>query len=109
MNQQGDEKMYNLTGIMSGNETSLLTFTQGVNETLMGGWLGTLFMIGLAFILFISFILTTQSVKRSAAATGFICFTLSLSLTALGLTPPLMIFITLIGTAIVLAFTWNAD
>ena len=100
---------YNLTGIMSGNETSILTFVQGVNNNLMSGWLGTLFMIGLAFILFISFQMTTQSVRKSVAATSFICFSLSMTLTALGLMPPLAIFLTLIISAIAVATTWRAD
>ncbi len=100
---------YNLTGIMSGNETSILTFVQGVNNNLMSGWLGTLFMIGLAFILFISFQMTTGSVRKSAAATSFICFSLSLTLTGLGLMPPLAIFLTLIIAAVAVATTWGAD
>ncbi len=98
---------YNMTSIISGNETSLLTFTQGINDVLLGGWLGTLFMIGLAFILFISFQITTQDVKKSIAATSFICFSLSLTLTGLGLMPPLAIFLTLIISAIAVAMSWN--
>jgi hypothetical protein len=100
---------YNLTSIMAGNETGMLTFTQGVNDVLLGGWLGTLFLIGLAFILFISFMLTTQSVKKSIGATSFICFSLSLTLTGLGLLPPLGIFLTLIISALTIATTWGSD
>ena len=42
---------YNLTSI---NATNVLTFTQGVNKVFMFDWLGTLILIVLFFISFIS-------------------------------------------------------
>ena len=100
---------YNLTGIVSGNETSLLTIVQGINTELMGGALGIILMIGIAFVFLSSFILITQSVKKSVAITSFICFSLSMTLVALDLMPLLALFLTLIISAISLAFTSKLD
>ena len=46
---------YNLTN-MSQNVTGLLSLTQSVNDTLMFGWLGSLFLIGITVVIFTSFI-----------------------------------------------------
>jgi len=99
--------VYNLTGIVAGNETGLLTFIQGVNTELMGGLLGALFLIGITIVLFTSFILTTNDVGKSVSGSAFIAFTLALSLTALDLLSPLGLFITLIIAGVSIATTWN--
>jgi len=98
---------YNLTSIVAGNDTGLLTFTQGVNTELMSGLLGAMFLVGVCVVFFTSFILTTNDVGKSGSATAFIAFTLALSLTALDLLSPLGLFITLIATGALVAITWN--
>lgn len=97
---------YNLTNISS-NTTGLLSLTQNVNDTLMFGWLGSLFLIGIGVIILTSFIYVTNDVKRSIAATTFICFGLALFLRAVQLVPDLAIYITLICAAASLAFSWK--
>ena len=98
---------YNLTSIVSGNETGLLTFVQGVNTELMAGLLGAMFLLGVCVVMLTSFILTTNDIGKSVSATAFIAFTLALSLTALDLLSPLGLFITLIIAGISIATTWN--
>lgn len=99
--------MYNLTSIVEGNETGLLTFIQGVNTELMGGLLGAMFLIGVTLVILTSFILTTNDIGKSVSAASFIAFTLALSLTALDLLNPLGLFICLIICGISIATTWN--
>lgn len=99
--------LYNLTSIVAGNETGLLTFVQGVNTELMGGLLGAMFLIGIFIVMVTSFILTTNDVGKSVSAASFIAFTTALSLTALELLSPLGLFITLIVAGISIATTWS--
>lgn len=100
---------YNMTSIMSGNETSLLTFVQGVNTVLMGGMLGNLLMIGLFMIIFIAIISTTNDFAKALTVSCFISFILSLSLLALNLINPLVLFITLIGSGVGAAIMTKND
>ena len=99
--------VYNLTGIAD-NSTTILGFVQGVNNTLSLGWLGTFFLIGIAVIVYMSFIYSTNDVNKSLAGTAFITFILTLLLVAVDLiTNPKVIFITLIASAATIAFTWK--
>jgi len=98
--------VYNITGIVSGNETTLLTLIQGVNTNLMDGWLGILFLIGISIVFFISIVFTTNDPGKAAIATSFISFSLALSMLAFELIPPLALFITLILTATMVAISW---
>lgn len=98
--------MYNLTNI-SQNTTGLLSLTQNVNDTLMFGWLGCLFLVGVAVIMLMSFLFTTGDVKRSVAATAFLSFSIALFLRAVSLIPDLAIYVTLVLAAASLAFTWR--
>ena len=97
---------YNLTGIMD-NSSTVLGFVQGVNSELMLGWFGTLLLIAISVILFMAFVFSTQDTGKSLAATSFIAFGLSIFLRAMNLVPDLAIYITLVLTAITLAFTWK--
>ena len=98
---------YNLTGIVS-NTTSMLSFTQGVNDNLMGGWLGTFFLIGLSIVIFGAFVYSTNNAARSLGATSFISFILAIFLRAMGLIHlDTVVFITIILTAGTLAFSWK--
>lgn len=100
--------VYNITNISQmANDSGLLGVTQAVNDSLMFGWLGTLFLIGIAVVILTSFIFSTNDVKRSVAATSFISFALALFLRAINLVPDMAIYITLICCAISLAFSWR--
>ena len=96
---------YNLTQIA--NATDILVFTQNVNTSLMDGWLGTLFLIGLGAVLFMGFMWTTRDTATSLGATGFICFLFSLFLDAMNLVPTLAVFICLVGAAFGVMFIWR--
>ena len=99
--------VYNLS--LAGNNTGLLTIVQLVNDELMFGWFGALFLIGLAIVLFSSFMFKSNDIGKSATTTAFIIFTLSLSLRAMGLLSNLGMFITVMACAISVATTWKAS
>jgi len=99
--------LYNLTGIVAGNETGLLTFVQGVNTNLLSGFMGAMFLIGLFIVMVTSFFLTTQDIGKSVAAASFISFIFALTLTALELLSPLGLFITLIAAGIGVATSFS--
>lgn len=98
---------YNITAI-SANTTGVLSMTQNVNNVLMFGWLGVLFLIGLTVIIFSTFIFVTQDTKKSVAATAFISSVLSILLRMGDLVPDLAVYITIISAAIALAFSWKS-
>lgn len=98
---------YNVTGIFAGNETGLLTIIQGTNEHIMGGWLGSMFLMGISLVFLIGFIFTTKDFQKSATATAFIAFSLGLSLLALDLIPPIAFFIAFILCGILVAISWE--
>ncbi len=74
---------YNLTAI-AGNSTGVTGFFLSVNQNLTFGWLGLFLLIGVGMIAFISFIQATGDAYRSAAATAFIVFGLSMFFVAIG-------------------------
>lgn len=92
---------------VSNHTTGILSLTQNVNDQLMFGWLGTLFLIGITIIIFTSFIFSTNDVKKSVAATSFLSFALALFLRAVNLVPDMAIFTTLVCAAVALAFAWK--
>ena len=96
---------YNLTGIMAGNESGLLTFITDVNTVLMGGWLGNLFLMAFSIILFSAFWMQTADVPKSLMGTFMIIFVLSISFVALGLAYPITPFIA--GTFLVLGIVFS--
>ena len=74
----------------------MVGFMQGVNNTLMFGWLGVAFLIAFSIVLFTSFLYSTQDAHKAFGATGFISFTLTLLLMGMGLiSNPIVLFITL--------------
>jgi|TARA_Y100000034_G_C6770829_1_gene343882 ABC-type Na+ efflux pump permease subunit len=97
---------YNLTGI-SQNGTTVINFVQGVNNNLMAGSLGILFLIGIIVIIFMSFQKSTGDVNKSMAACAFIAFGLALFMRALSLIPDLAMFITLVAAGVTIAFSWK--
>jgi hypothetical protein len=97
---------YNLTAIVD-NTTGFVSFAQGVNSVLLEGFLGILILMGIFAIFFMSLYSKTGDTRRSLGAASFVCFTLSLLLRAMGLLPDIALFITLIGTATIFAFTWR--
>tara|TARA_R100001530_G_scaffold136110_2_gene115302 strand:- start:218 stop:523 length:306 start_codon:yes stop_codon:yes gene_type:complete len=98
---------YNLSGIAQ-NGSDVLSFTQGVNEVLTFGWLGTLILLGLVVVIFSSFMAKTgNDIQQSLAATAFIAFILALLLRAISLVGDKTLWITLLLSGLALAFTWN--
>ena len=100
--------VYNLTGLTA-NGTGMLGLIQGVNQELTFGWLGTMLLISLAMVFFGSFFFTTRDMGKAFAATAYISFVLSIFLRTMGLIPNIVLFITLILTAGVIAITWQRD
>ena len=98
---------YNLTNITASGNGGLLAMTQGVNTTLVGGFLGILILIMLGTIFFMHFMYRTNDPGRSLGASAFICFGLSILLRAVNLIPDMAMFICLIGTAIIIALTFK--
>jgi len=98
---------YNLTNITAGNETTILTFTQGVNTQLMHGMFGVLILIGLWFVVFISTMVSSNDGIKASLTSGFITFALAVSLVAVGLAPQLALFIPLVFTGITVALSWG--
>jgi len=97
---------YNLTSIAD-NSTSIVTFFQGVNDTLMFGWFGTLFLIAFFLIAVISFYFGTQDIPKSLSGASFLVFILAFFLKALSLINGLTLYITLIAAGATVAFTWK--
>jgi len=97
---------YNLSNI-SGSGNGILGFAQGTNTVLVGGWLGIFILIMLGAVFFIHFMYRLNDPGRALGATSFICFGLSLLLRAVNLIPDLAMFICLIITSLVIAFTFK--
>lgn len=93
---------YDLTGVA--NQTSPVSLLQTVNTNLTFGWFGSLILMSTFAILVIAFIQKNNAAGKSIAAASFICFGLSIFLRAIELVPNKVIFITLIMSAISLAF-----
>lgn len=98
---------YNMTSMVAGNDTGMLTLVQSVNNQLMFGWFGALVLMGVGMVIFTSLMFKTDDITRSMATTMFILFSLSIPMVALELLSPLAIFITLIGAAISIAVSWK--
>ena len=96
--------LYNLT---LGNGTGLLEVTQLVNDRLMFGWFGVMFLLGFSIIMFSAFMFKTNDVGKSMTTTAFIAFTMALSLTALNLMSSTGLFVTVIAVSIAVALTWK--
>ena len=99
---------YNLSSIAE-NTTGLASFTQGVNTVLMDGWLGVMILLVITVITFMSFMLSTNVVRKAIIGSSFISFGLSLFLKALNLVPNFAIFLCLIATAIAVAWSFSGD
>jgi len=97
---------YNLTNVTSGN-TTMLSFTRGVNDVLMHGMLGIGILLGLWAVIFISVMATSNDATKAGLTSSFITFALALTLAALNLIPDLAIFIPLIIAGFIVAFSWR--
>lgn len=100
---------YNLTGIVDNSTTGILGLTQGVNDTLMFGWLGAFFILAVCVLAFMTFISLTSDTSKSMAATAFIAFGLSILLRAVSLVSDLTMYIILILAAVTIAFSYKRD
>lgn len=101
---------YNLTGIVE-NGTSLVTLTQGVNNQLMFGWLGTILLIALAVVFYTSymFVLGQNGALKGLAATMFMTTIFGLLLRAMNLIGDLTLFIVVVIAALTIAVTTIKD
>ena len=99
--------VYNLTNITNTDSHGILGLAQGVNHTLVGGYLGILILIMLGSVFFMHFMYRTNDTARSLGAAAFLCFGLSILLRAVNLIPDMAMFICLITTAIVMALTFK--
>ena len=97
---------YNLTTIAD-NSTSIVGYVQGINESLMLGWLGTIFLMSFFVILIIAFYGGTKDIPKSLSAASFIIFILAIFLRALSLIDARTLYIALIFSAIIIAFAWK--
>jgi len=98
---------YNMTAITgTGNDTGLLQITQGVNDVLLNGMLGAIFLGGLGIIILSSFYFNSRDWGSSILATSFITFVLSLSLVALHLLSDFALIFTGIILILSVIFVW---
>jgi len=100
--------MYNLT-MIANNTTGIFSFVQGVNDVLMFGWLGIMMLIVITIVAFMSFMVSTNDVRKSIIASTFIAFGMSLFLKALGMIPNRAIFVCLILAAISVAWSFSSE
>lgn len=89
---------YNLSAI-SNNASNVLDIASGVNETLTGGWLFSLIIMGVCVVIFLAALQSTGSPRAGLVAASFIGTLLSLLLVAVGLTTNLVLFICIIVLA----------
>lgn len=95
--------VYNLTG-MSENVTGFGSFLAGTSDVLLGGWLGTLIIIGVGAIMLINMTYKTTNVNNALMVTLFVCFIISVLFRIIGLSGDLLVFILLIGLGFSVAF-----
>jgi len=97
---------YNLTYIanQSGN-ASIVGFTQVLNTEVMQGWLGILILIGVCTVAFLGFYKSTRNPMLSFIAVSWLNFILCFFLWMLSLVPNIAIFISLLATAGLIAFS----
>lgn len=100
--------VYNLTGI-AGDTGGMLSFVQGVNEILMFGGLGIVFLIGIGVVMFMSFMWVTNDSSKSIAGTSFLVFSLSILLRAMDLLSNRVLFIVFIICAVSIAAIWPRE
>jgi len=87
-----------------GNASGIVALMQIVNSELMKGYFGVLILIATFLISFMAFVASTNNASKSFVGSSFICFGLCIFLRALSLVPNLALFITVIMTAVSLAF-----
>ena len=99
---QAPPEPFNLTEM--GNSSGIVGLTQKVNTILMGGYFGILMLITLFAITFMGFMATTGHAGKSATASSFIMFALSIMLRILGLVSDMVMYAALAFTALCVAF-----
>ena len=92
---------------LANNTTGMLSLTQNANSLLLDGYFGTLILIGVTVIIFMSFFYFTGEADKTLAATGFVCFIIALLMRGLDLVPNKVLFITLMFAAVSVAFLWK--
>lgn len=99
---------YNLTAIAT-NSTGMLGFVKGVNNVLMFGWLGVLFLIILFVVMISSFVYLTNDFRKSLMASSFLTLLFTIFMKATDLLPDTAFFIALVVCALSLGFTFIGD
>jgi hypothetical protein len=94
---------YNLTGI-STNSTGLVSFMVGVNDNIMGGFLGIIMLLVVFAITFVTLMLWTEETGKALVAASFFIWALSMLFVGVGLVPPITFGVSLfvlVGSAVV--------
>ncbi len=96
--------VYNLSGIAS-NSTTVLDLVQGVNENLLMGYGGLIFLLGVSVVFFLSFFFSTRDAVKSMAATSFLFFAFCVLFRAMELINNKILLASLIILGFALAFS----
>jgi len=75
----------------------------------MNGYLGILFLLGFYTVILLSFLFSTNDIKKSIGATMFIGLILSLLLISMELIPNLVLFVMIIGAGLSIAFMFGEN
>ena len=98
---------HNLT--MMGNSSGMGTLWTTVDANLMYGYLGTLILVTIFIMSFISFMFYTKSAGKSFIGSSFICFLLSFLLLVFEIIPDLVMFGSLALLGLSVAFVKKLD
>lgn len=96
---------YNLTLV---NGSGLLPLVQTVNTNLMEGWFGTLMLIALFAIFFMTLNTRLQDPTRAFSMAALVCAVVALPLRTLGLTSDVALFVCwglAVGSMVLVFFT----
>lgn len=98
--------VYNLTAIAV-NSSDTLSFIQGVDTVLMGGFLGLMYLMGFGVVMFGSFLLSTGNGAKALIGSSFITLIVAFIFRAMSLVNDLTIFVMIVLTAGIVAFSWG--
>lgn len=96
---------YNVSSLAG--QTSLVGLAQGANN-IVGGWLGTLFLLGMYAVWFGAAMYKTNDTAKSFLYAGAVTMVTGIMLAALGLVGEVTVFIIVIGCALSMAAAWKS-
>lgn len=91
--------LYNLTAVAS-NTTGLHSFWVGLNTYVLDGYWGSMLLLGILGILFMSLYFSTRNFGNSMVSTLFVSIILSIILYTLNLMSFYFVFVSIMGCAI---------